>query len=217
MPSSSLSERGKDKNRPHQQLVMFLFTVWQNLDYISFWLLFMLYHLLCSAWYIHTVTSEPVMCIWSVIGHLVNKNEMDNMLTKAPNSVRRSSYKHEIFITQGNLLNLFLSVVMHVRGWEKLKTQYSLWYEKMIMLFVRIDAQKPVKLIAAAGRLTLEWCIEVEIGVANFQKQDDAIIQVSQKYIMQLEFQSLSTTSITSRENSLFRLNMKDDTISIIS
>lgn len=55
-----------------------------------------------------------------------------------------------------------------------------------MIMFVRIDAQTPAKLIAAAERLTVEWCIAGEIGVANFQKQDKAVIQVSQKYIMQL-------------------------------
>lgn len=39
------------------------------------------------------------------------------------------------------------------------------------MLFMKMDAQTPVKLISAAGRLTVEWCIAVEIGVANFWKQ----------------------------------------------
>ena len=74
---------------------------------------------------------------------------------------------------------------MH-QGWKALKSQCSLLYERMSMLFRRIDAQTPVKLISAAGRLTVEWCKAFGIGVAKFQKRGEANIQLSQKYQVQL-------------------------------
>jgi len=49
------------------------------------------------------------------------------------------------------------------------------------MLFRRIDAQTPVKLISAAGRATVEWCNAFGIGVAKFQKQGETNVQLSQK------------------------------------
>lgn len=58
---------------------------------------------------------------------------------------------------------------MH-QGWEALKSQHSLLYERMSILFGRSDVQTPVKLIAAAGRLTVEWPEAFGIGVAKFQK-----------------------------------------------
>lgn len=73
---------------------------------------------------------------------------------------------------------------MH-QGWKALTSQCSLLYERMSM-FRRMDAQTLVKLISAAGRLTVEWCKSFGIGVAKFQKRGEANIQLSQKYQVEL-------------------------------
>lgn len=62
-----------------------------------------------------------------------------------------------------------LAGAMH-QGWEALKSQCSLLYERMSILFGRRDVQTPVKMIAAAGRQTVESCEAFGIGIAKFQK-----------------------------------------------
>lgn len=107
--------------------------------------------------------------------------------------------------------------VMH-QGWEALKSQYSLLYERMSISFGRRDVQTPVKLIAAAGRLTVECHEAFGIRVAEFQKWDEANIQLSQKYQVQLTTVPVSFYYLCNqwRDNSLNTFSAKDDAVGII-
>lgn len=107
--------------------------------------------------------------------------------------------------------------LMH-QGWEALKSQRSLLYERMSISFGRRDVQTPVKLIAAAGRLTVEWHEAFGIGVAKFQKWDEANSQLSQKYQVQLTIIPVSFYYLRNewRDSSLNTFSVKDDAIGII-
>lgn len=150
----------------------------------------MLHHLLCSVW--HTrwwlwnqwCAHEVLLSILSEV-----KINVGNMLTKVPNTVDRPIYECESFIVQGQLmpwcidiLNLFLAIVKLFGGWKTLKSQHSVLYERMSMLFRKINAKTLVKLLSAAGILIVECCLTVGIEVAKFQRQGKAGVHLNQMY-----------------------------------
>lgn len=67
-------------------------------------------------------------------------------------------------------------------GWKTLKSQRSVLYERMSMLFRKINAKTLVKLLSAAGILIVECCLTVGIEVAKFQRQGKAGVHLNQMY-----------------------------------